>query len=266
MKKLISIVLALVMMLSLATVAFAAGETNGKYDVLEGLGKMAWSVYQKGFCQHKWIAKGWTEKNEAAYTHTEKYVCALCGAVKYEEEDCTPYDMWSYSDNGMVIHHECAVCENHWDETMVGHKHHFEATGYYGHATFNGIPMHYQIYACECGYTKDGIPTLCLPLTDYTGDADYTHDFRCAVCGYSFLAVPTAEKALSDVTAAVKYRVQAAVEAAIAEQINNVLVTVYNNLTVEQQAAVDTVLKVASYVKEVWTDHYWEFNADNSEV
>ena len=253
MKKLIAIVLVLVMMLSLATVAFAAGETTGKHDALEGLGKLAWGIYQKNFCQHKWIAKGWMDKNEAAYTHTEKYVCALCGDVKYEEHDCTPYDMQSFINNGMTIHHECAVCGNCWDEKIVGHIHHFEATGYYEPTTFNGIPMHCQIYACECGYTKNGIPTLCLPLTDDTGDVDYAHNLCCAVCGRSFLSVPTAEKVVNDIVATVKYRAQAV----IAEQINNVLTTLYNNLTAEQRNVVDTVRKVSAYVKEVWTDYYW---------
>ena len=270
MKKLVSIVLALIMVFSLATVAFAEGETQD-YSVLKGAAEFAWGIYQDHICQHKllsgesaWIAKGWTDRNEAAYTHTEKYVCALCGAVKYEEHNCTSYETIDYTNNGMTIQHTCLACGNTWTENQDGHVHHFKVTGY-GRRAYNGIYTHYLVYGCECGYTKDGIHTLCLPLTDKKEDG-YLHNICCAICGQSMLAVPTVEQVIRDVTDNIKAQALEAAENAINAQITKVLETVYNSLTQEQQTALENLWNAVNFVVELWTDHYWEFNADNSEV
>ena len=257
MKKLVSIVLALVMVFSLATVAFAEGETQD-YTVLKNAAKFVWGIYQDHVCRHHYITKGWTEKDAANHTHTWKYICVWCGDIVYDEVDCEEWGAveCTYKDNGMTKHYTCSICGNEWDETIDGHTHQFEPTGHYDHTVYNGIPMHYQIYQCKCGYTQNGIPTLCLPLKDNTGITGYSHAFYCPVCYYNFLDIPTAEKVIGDVAATVKAQALEAVEKALNEKINAVLEEVYESLEPNQQTAVDNVWKAINFLADFWTEYY----------
>lgn len=278
MKKLVSIVLALVMVLSLATVAFAAEVTAPKYDVLKGVVNIAAKYYQENVCQHQYVAqdsevrpswrsKGYTAWDEKELTHTVKWLCALCGKVEYEEVSC--YDcaeFTGYSANGQVKYFKCEVCGNTWTENNK-HNHVFDDP-YYAHVEDSAIPMHCLVKECEiCGYTErvDGAqPELCLSyIEDYTDSDDYVHDVWCTKCGHDYLMIPSADKIVSDVTEAVKEHVMETVQAVLAKQIEAVLTNVYNSLTAEQQVAVDNMLNVIKFVKDLWS---WKtgFNANNT--
>ena len=275
MKKLVSIMLALIMVFSLATVAFAEGETQD-YTELKKAAEFVWGIYQDHICQHKLlsgesalITKGCVdcEKGDPDADHMHRWmkVCALCGHVEYEKVECefNEYPS-SISKDGFTQTYYCQYCPNSKIETPVGHKHVMKLAGY-GMADYKGFPAHYPVYECECGYHVEGMTMPCIPLTDHTDFDGYSHMLCCSVCDRVFLEIPTVEQVIRDVTDNIKAQALEAAENAINAQITKVLETVYNSLTQEQQDALKNLWNAVNFVVELWTPNEG-YIAPNGEV